>query len=138
MSMSKKKVTKRKPAQAAKKTAGPNVPVSKQTAGAVTGAVIGGVVAGPVGALAAGAVGAMVGDASAQGKKPIKRAVSAIQEELTSGRAKKKLQGMGKRIKSMVTSIKKKVTKKSAAAPKKKKKAKAAAAKPKKRTKKKG
>ena len=44
------------------------VPVSKQTAGGVTGAVLGGVVAGPVVALAGGAVGAMVGDASAKGR----------------------------------------------------------------------
>jgi hypothetical protein len=78
-----------------------DVPGLKQTAGAVTGAVLGGVVGGPVGALAGGALGAMVGDSSAKGKKPIKRAVDAIREEITSGRAKEKLKSVGERIRSL-------------------------------------
>ena len=108
-----------------------NVPVSKQTAGAVTGAMLGGVVGGPLGALAGGAVGAMVGDSSAKGKKPIKRAVNAVRDEIASGRAKAALQSVGTRIKSLGSSKKKKksATKKSFdeyAGVKKKKKAKAA------------
>jgi hypothetical protein len=77
------------------------VPGVKQTAGAVTGAVLGGVVGGPVGALAGGALGAMVGDSSAKGKRPIGRAVDAIREEITSGRAKERLKNVGERIKSL-------------------------------------
>lgn len=134
--MAKKTLAKRKTAKPAAKKTDPNVPVSRQTAGAMAGAVIGGVVAGPVGALAAGAVGAMVGDASAKGKKPIGRAATVIKEEVTSVHAKEVIAGVGKRIKSMATSIKKKVTKKPAAAPKKKK-VKAVVAKPKKKAKKK-
>ena len=45
-----------------------NVPVSKQTAGGVTGAVIGGVIAGPVGAVIGGVAGAMMGNRAAEGK----------------------------------------------------------------------
>ena len=78
----KKKATSRKQKSSAGNAA---VPVSKQTAGGITGAVIGGVVAGPIGALAGGAVGAMVGESSAKGKKPIKRAVTAIRDEVSSG-----------------------------------------------------
>ena len=83
--MAKRKKSTKKPAGGGSE----NVPVSKQTAGAVTGAVLGGVVGGPIGALAGGAVGAMVGDSSAKGKKPIKRAVDTVRDEITSGRAKK-------------------------------------------------
>ena len=50
----------------------------------------------------------MVGDASAKGKKPIKRAVDAIRDEITSGRAKEAVKNVGKRIKSLVKSKKKK------------------------------
>jgi hypothetical protein len=85
-----------------------DVPVSKQTAGGVTGAVLGGIVAGPVGALAGGAVGAMVGDASAKGKKPVKRAAEAIRDEITSGRAKAALKKVGQRIKALRPKMKKK------------------------------
>ena len=45
-----------------------NVPVSKQTAGGVTGAVIGGVIADPVGAVIGGVAGAMMGNRAAEGK----------------------------------------------------------------------
>ena len=55
-----------------------NLPVSKQTAGGVTGAVLGAAVAGPLGAIAGGVTGAIIGDESAKGKKPVKRAVAAI------------------------------------------------------------
>jgi hypothetical protein len=106
--MAKKKVTKGKRPQSTQAPASAGVPVSKQTAGGVTGAVLGGVVAGPVGALAGGAVGAMVGDASAKGKRPIKSAVDAIRDEITSGRAKEAAKNVGKRIKSLVKSKKKK------------------------------
>jgi hypothetical protein len=86
--------------------------VFKQTAGAVTGAVVGGVVGGPAGALAGGAVGAIVGDSSAKGKKPIRRAVDAIRENVTGEKAKEALKSLGARIKSL---RKTKTTKKAAA-----------------------
>jgi hypothetical protein len=91
-----------------------DVPVSKQTAGGVTGAVLGSIVAGPVGALAGGAVGAMVGDASAKGKKPVKRAAEAIREEITSGRAKAAIKKVGERIKALRPKKKKSATKSAA------------------------
>jgi len=56
-----------------------NLPeVSKQTAGAIAGAVMGGVIAGPVGAVIVGVAGALVGNASAEGKRPIGKAVDSI------------------------------------------------------------
>jgi hypothetical protein len=142
--MSKKKTTKRKQPPATSQRSETNFPALRPTAGAVTGAVLGSVVAGPVGALAGGAVGALVGDSSAKGKKPIRRAVNAIREEFTSGRAKAALKSVGKRITSLRKSKKKK---KAAPAVKKKKPAKTgaksakaskgAATRPKKRAKKK-
>ena len=115
--MAKKKAAKTPVAKSSAKTLRPkrvakhdDVPVTKQTAGAVTGAVLGGVVAGPVGALAGGAVGALVGDSSDKGKKPIKRAFDAIREEVTSGRAKQALKSVGEKIKSLRPSKKKKKT----------------------------
>jgi len=47
-------------------------------------------VAGPVGAIIGGVAGALVGDASAKGKKPIKRAAQAVQARLV-GSGKKKV-----------------------------------------------
>src|SRR6478672_9371696 len=102
--MAKRKKSTKNPKQAGTE----NVPVSKQTAGAVTGAVLGGVVGGPIGALAGGAVGAMVGDSSAKGKKPIKRAVDTVRSEITSGHAKEVLKKVGKRLKSLRPTKKKK------------------------------
>ena len=137
--MAKKKSTSRKSDSAAKSGDG-TLPVSKETAGAVTGAVVGGMVGGPLGAVAGGAIGAVVGDASAKGKKPVKRAVDAVGGEIKSGRAKKALRSMGNRIKTIAkkaqAAMKKKKKSKAAAAPKKKK-AKAAkkAARPKKKKK---
>jgi hypothetical protein len=49
----------------------------KRTAGGIAGAVIG--------AIAGGVAGAMVGDASAKGKKPLKRAAEAIRTEINKG-----------------------------------------------------
>jgi hypothetical protein len=64
---------------AKKRATDQNLPtVSKQTAGGVTGAVIGGIVAGPVGAVAGGVAGALVGNSSAKGNEPIKKAVAQI------------------------------------------------------------
>ena len=134
----KKTVTKGKQRQSTQAPAGGSVPVSKQTAGGVTGAVLGGVVAGPIGALAGGAMGAMVGDASAKGKKPVKRAVDSIRDEITSGRAKEAVKNVGKRIKSLVKSKKKKkAAASSSGGVKKKKKGAASSRRKKKRAKKK-
>jgi hypothetical protein len=102
--MAKRKKSTKKPAKGGSE----NVPVSKQTAGAVTGAVLGGVVGGPVGALAGGAVGAMVGDSSAKGNKPVKRAVDTVRDEITSGHAKAVLKKVGKRLKELRPTKKKK------------------------------
>jgi hypothetical protein len=69
--------------------------------------------------LAGGALGAMVGDSSAKGQKPVKRAVDAIRDEITSGRAKQRLKDVservGERIKSLRSAAGEATTKKSAA-----------------------
>ena len=81
-----------------------NVPVSKQTAGGVTGAVLGAVVAGPAGAIAGGVTGAIVGDESAKGKKPIKRAFDAIRAEI-SGAGGDRVKQVLKSVTSRITSL---------------------------------
>ena len=92
-----------------------NVPVSRQTAGGVTGAVLGGAVAGPLGAIAGGLTGAMVGDASAKGKRPVRRAVDAISSEIREAHITDKLKAVGERVKSKFQSLRKgKKTKKAA------------------------
>jgi len=118
-----KTTPQKKPVQKSE-TSQEEIGVPKQTAGAVTGAVVGGVVAGPLGALAGGAVGAMVGDASAKGKKPLKRAADAIREEITSGHAKEVVKKIGKKLSSLRPKFK---GKKSATAKKKVSTAKTAA-----------
>jgi hypothetical protein len=100
---------------------GQNVPVSKQTAGGVTGAILGAAVAGPLGAIAGGVTGAMVGDASAKGKKPVKRAVQAIGSEIREAHLTDRLKAVGERVKSKIKSFRK--GKKTKAAPTKKKSA---------------
>src|SRR5262245_24035037 len=67
---------------AAKNRNNENLPVSKQAAGGITGAVIGGIHGGPVGAVAAGVAGAMIGNSSAKGNKPIKGAVKSVRSTL--------------------------------------------------------
>lgn len=96
-----------------------NVPVSRQTAGGVTGAVLGGVVAGPLGAIAGGLTGAMVGDASAKGKKPVKRAVDAIGSEIREAHLTDKLKAVGQRVSTKIKSLRKGKKKKTAATKKK-------------------
>src|SRR3954454_12813738 len=99
MNMAKKipaKKTKR-PQQSGSNT-DKNVPVSKQTAGGVTGAVLGGAVAGPIGAIAGGLTGAMVGDASAKGKTPVQRAVDAIRSEVREAHITDKLKSVAQRV----------------------------------------
>src|ERR1044072_4309495 len=93
------KTKTKRPKQAIAKTnkTEKNVPVSKQTAGGVTGAVLGAVVAGPLGAIAGGLTGAMVGDASAKGKKPVKKAVDAIRSEVREAHLNHKLKAGGQR-----------------------------------------
>ena len=67
-------------------------PVSRQTAGGVTGAVIGGAIAGPVGAVLGGLAGVAMGDRSAQGKPLIptstveaaKDVAQTVQEKVAS------------------------------------------------------
>src|SRR3954471_16283249 len=109
---SKQKTSRPQQASGAKET---NVPVSKQTAGGVTGAVLGAVVGGPIGAIAGGVTGAMVGDASAKGKKPMKRAAEAVQSEVTGGRLGEAVKNVVGRIKAMRTSKKTATKKKSKA-----------------------
>lgn len=84
-----------------------NVPVSKQTAGGVTGAVLGAVVAGPVGALAGGVTGALVGDASAKGKKPIRRAVDAIRSEISEAHLGDRLKSVKDRVTTKIKTLRK-------------------------------
>jgi hypothetical protein len=91
-----------------------NLPeVSKQTAGGIGGAAIGGMIAGPVGAIVGGVVGAMVGNASAEGKKPIKKAVDRVREELPSTDSMKKMAAA-----AMPASLKSGKKQKATAAPK--------------------
>jgi hypothetical protein len=118
------KKTKR-PQQTAGDT-GQNVPVSKQTAGGVTGAVLGAAVAGPLGAIAGGLTGAMVGDASAKGKKPMKRAVNALGSEIREAHLTDRLKAVGQRVATKIKSLRK--GKKTKAATKKKKSASASGA----------
>ena len=82
-----------------------NVPVSKQTAGGVTGAILGGAVAGPLGAIAGGVTGAMVGDASAKGKKPMRRAVDAIRSEIQEAHLGDKLKSVAERVTTKIKSF---------------------------------
>jgi hypothetical protein len=96
-----------------------NVPVSRQTAGGVTGAVLGGVVAGPLGAIAGGLSGAMVGDASAKGKRPVKRAVDAIRSEMHEVHLTDKLKSVAERVTTKIKSFRKGKKTKTAATKKK-------------------
>jgi hypothetical protein len=105
---------------------GQNVPVSKQTAGGVAGAVLGAAVAGPLGAIAGGLTGAMVGDASAKGKKPVKRAANAIGSEIREAHLTDKLKAVGQRVATKIKSFRK--GKKTKTTTKKKKSASASAA----------
>jgi hypothetical protein len=96
-----------------------NVPISKQTAGGVTGAILGAAVAGPLGAIAGGLTGAMVGDASARGKKPVKRAIEGIRAEMHDVHIVDTLKSVAGRVTTKIKSLRK--GKKSKAAPTKKK-----------------
>src|SRR5215212_5807724 len=80
-----------------------NVPISKQTAGGVTGAVLGAAVAGPLGAIAGGLTGAIVGDASAKGKKPMKRAAEAMRSEIKEAHVGDKLKSVTKSVTSRIS-----------------------------------
>lgn len=71
-----------------------NLPVTKQTAGAVTGAVLGGVIGGPLGAIAGGVAGAIMGDRVARGKKPVSSSVVAAAK------------GVAKKVKAGAESVK--------------------------------
>jgi hypothetical protein len=76
-----------------------NLPeVSKQTAGGIGGAVLGGIVAGPVGAIAGGIAGAMVGNASAEGKEPVKNAVASMRNKLKAAKGAKALASVKKAL----------------------------------------
>lgn len=69
-----------------------NLPVSKQTTGAVAGAVLGSVVAGPLGAAVGAVAGTIMGNRAARGellitpstRKTAKAAVKAIQKKMPS------------------------------------------------------
>jgi len=78
-----------------------SVPVSAQTACGIAGAALGGVVAGPIGAIAGGLAGALVGDSSARGDKPIKKAVEAVQS--VGRRGAKALASVKKQAKTATT-----------------------------------
>ena len=67
-----------------------SLPVSKQTAGGVTGAVVGSVLGGPVGAVVGGIAGAIMGNRAAKGKplvssttsRAAKNAVAAVKKKM--------------------------------------------------------
>ena len=56
---------------AKKSNSSSNVPLTKQAAGAVTGAVAGSIVAGPAGAIVGGLAGAVMGNRVEQGKPAV-------------------------------------------------------------------
>jgi hypothetical protein len=95
------------------------IPVAKQTAGGVTGAILGAAVAGPLGAIAGGLTGAIVGDASAKGKKPVKRAVEAIRSEIREAHIADKLKSVTERVTTKIKSLRKGKKTKTAATKKK-------------------
>ena len=81
-----------------------NVPVTKQTAGGVTGAVVGGVIAGPVGAVIGGVAGAMMGNRAAEGKSLVSsKAVESVKTAATNvtNRVKR-----AKPVKEMIAKVK--------------------------------
>src|SRR5205809_7339610 len=96
-----------------------NVLVSRQTAGGVTGAMLGAAVAGPLGAVAGGLTGAMVGDASAKGKKPVKRAIEGIRSEMHEVHFADTLKSVAERVTTKIKSFRKGKKSKSAATKKK-------------------
>src|ERR1700749_4882384 len=59
-----------------------NLPITKQTAGGVTGAVLGGMIAGPVGAIIGGVAGAMMGNRVEHGKPAIPEGAVAAAESM--------------------------------------------------------
>ena len=99
------KASKAPKAAAGKSMPEKNVPVSKQTAGGVTGAILGAAVAGPLGALAGGLAGAVVGDASAKGKKPVKKAVDAIRSEIREAHLTDKLKSAAETVTTKIKSL---------------------------------
>jgi DNA-binding protein HU-beta len=80
----------KKKAPAKRSVENENLPaVSKHTAGGIGGAVIGGMIAGPVGAIAGGVAGALIGKSSAEGNKPVKKAMASVRSKVAgAGTAK--------------------------------------------------
>lgn len=96
------------------KSAHQNLPtVSKQTAGGIGGAVVGGILAGPVGAVAGGVAGALLGNSSAAGNKPVKKAAASVRSALSSVKSKG-LTGAKKSTPAKKAAAKKTATKKRA------------------------
>lgn len=93
-----------------KKSSEFELPVSKQTAGGVTGAVLGGMVAGPVGAIVGGVAGAMVGEASAKGKQPMKTAIDKVKAIARSREVSKASATLTRKAKGLVSKARKKIT----------------------------
>src|SRR4029078_1615092 len=100
--------TKRpKQATVEKSKAQETVPVSKQTVGGVTGAILGAAVSRPIGAIAGGLTGAMVGDASAKGQRHVKRTVDAIRSEIREAHIPDKLKAVSEQVKTKIQSLRK-------------------------------
>ena len=92
----------------------PNVPLTKQAAGAVTGAVAGSIVAGPAGAIVGGVAGAVMGNRVGQGKPAVPtKAVTAA----TSVAKQVSRIPVGKAVRALAAKagVLKKTTKKTAA-----------------------
>ena len=92
----------------------PNVPLTKQAAGAVTGAVAGSIVAGPAGAIVGGVAGAVMGNRVGQGKPAVPtKAVAAA----TSVAKQVSRIPVGKAVRALTAKagVLKKTTKKTAA-----------------------
>ncbi len=91
-----------------------NVPLTKQTAGAVTGAVAGSLVAGPAGAIVGGLAGAVMGNRVEQGKPAVP--TQAVAAAKSAAKQVSRIP-VGKAIRSLTAKagVLKKTTKKSTA-----------------------
>jgi hypothetical protein len=86
-----------------------NVPLTKQAAGAVTGAVAGSIIAGPAGAIVGGLAGAAMGHRVEQGKPAVPT------EAVAAAKSAAKQVGKAVRSLSAKAGVLKKTTKKNAA-----------------------
>ena len=83
-----------------------NVPISKQTASGVTGAVIGGLVGGPIGALVGGVAGAVAANRSAEGKPVVPEEAVRVAKQAATAVVKKAKPGVSKTVSKITRAAK--------------------------------